>query len=49
MICYDRLGRRAEALAVYLRCQKILTARLRIDQGRATQALYQCLKILMVS
>ncbi len=44
MICYDRLGRRAEALTVYLRCQKILTARLRIDPGRATQALYQCLK-----
>ena len=44
MICYDRLGRRAEALAVYLRCQKILTARLRIDPAPAIQALYHSLK-----
>jgi two-component SAPR family response regulator len=44
IVCYERLGRRAEALAVYLRCQKILTARLGIEPSSALQALYQSLK-----
>ena len=44
MICYERLDRRAEALAVYLRCQKVLTARLGIEPSLTTQNLYKSFK-----
>lgn len=41
MRCYDRLGRRAEALAVYQRCRQTFLTQLGIMPGAETQALYQ--------
>lgn len=39
MICYQKQSRRAEALAVYARCQQALRARLGIDPSEATEKL----------
>ena len=44
MACHHRLGRRAEALAVYERCRKTLSLLQGIDPSRETEALYQRIK-----
>lgn len=41
MVCYQRLGRRAEAMEVYNRCRKALAALLRVEPSAETRALYQ--------
>jgi LuxR family transcriptional regulator, maltose regulon positive regulatory protein len=41
MHCYERLGRRAEALALYQRCRQLFLARLGIMPGRELQAHFQ--------
>lgn len=43
MVCHARLGQRAEALAVFLRCRQALLAHLGVSPTRETQALYQWL------
>ena len=43
MNCYAKLGRRAEALAVYQRCRQALLARLGVSPTQETQTLYQLL------
>jgi DNA-binding SARP family transcriptional activator len=40
MVCYQRLGRKSEALSVYNRCKKNLSTALGIDPSPETQALY---------
>ncbi|HAS17737.1 MAG TPA: AAA family ATPase, partial [Nitrospiraceae bacterium] len=44
MACHHRLGRRAEALALYQRCRKTLSLLQGIDPSRETEALYQRIK-----
>jgi len=44
MRCYQILGRPAEALRVYQRCQKILAAALGVSPGPETQSLYQAVR-----
>jgi DNA-binding SARP family transcriptional activator len=41
MICHVKLGRRAEALAVYQRCRQALLIRLGISPSAEMQALYR--------
>ena len=41
MLCYQALGRRAEAIGVYQRCQKTLRAVLGVSPAPETVALYQ--------
>jgi DNA-binding SARP family transcriptional activator len=41
MICYKRLGRKAEALSVYNRCKKTLSSALGIEPSPETQTIYQ--------
>ncbi|MGD0626507.1 MAG: BTAD domain-containing putative transcriptional regulator [Thermodesulfobacteriota bacterium] len=43
MICYQHLGRRTEALAIYQRCRKTLSTILRIDPSPKTEAIYKSL------
>jgi DNA-binding SARP family transcriptional activator len=45
MTCYQQLGRRAEALSVYNRCQRILSAKLGVEPSPKTEALYQFIKM----
>lgn len=40
MICYHRLGRRAEAVRLYGRCRRLLQANLGIEPSPATDAVY---------
>ena len=44
MACYQQLGQRAEALAVYNRCHTLLLSSLGIPPSRKTEALYQSIK-----
>jgi DNA-binding SARP family transcriptional activator len=44
MICYQALDRKAEAIGVYQRCQKTLSATLGISPAPETRALYQVLQ-----
>jgi DNA-binding SARP family transcriptional activator len=44
MECYGRLGRRAEALAAYRRCEKILAGQLEIEPSGRLKAKYRELK-----
>ena len=44
MRCYQALGRRAEAIGAYQRCQKTLAAVLGIAPAKETEALYQTLR-----
>ncbi len=44
MICYDRLGRRAEALSVYAQCANVLSSILGIRPAEETEALARQLK-----
>jgi two-component SAPR family response regulator len=44
MACYQRLGRKAEALSVYNRCCKILSAQLSIKPSPETEALVREIK-----
>lgn len=39
MVCYQKLGRKAEALSVYNRCCKILSAQLSLEPSAETEAL----------
>jgi DNA-binding SARP family transcriptional activator len=41
IICYQKLGRKAEALSVYSRCKKTLSVALGIEPSSETKALYQ--------
>jgi LuxR family maltose regulon positive regulatory protein len=41
MICYQRLGLKAEVLSTYKRCRKALSAHLGIELSSETKALYQ--------
>ena len=43
MTCYQRMGRVAEAMRVYQRCQRILKATLGVEPSSETQALAQAL------
>jgi two-component SAPR family response regulator len=43
MGCYQRMGRCAEAMAVYNRCQKVLSSVLGIQPSPKTKALYESL------
>ena len=46
MICYQEHGRRAEAIEVYHRCSRALSAALKIDPAAETNAVYeQLLKV----
>jgi DNA-binding SARP family transcriptional activator len=40
MVCYQKLGRRAEALEVYNRCRNTLRASLDVEPSAETRALY---------
>jgi DNA-binding SARP family transcriptional activator len=44
MLCHAALGRRAEAIGVFRRCETTLAATLGIVPGRKTQALYESLQ-----
>lgn len=44
MLCHAALGRRAEAIGVFRRCESMLAATLGIAPGRKTVALYQSLQ-----
>lgn len=44
MLCYHALGRKAEALAVYVRCREILAKILGIKPSQQTQAIYERLR-----
>ncbi len=41
MLCYQKLDRRAEAIAVFRRCQKILSSTLHIEPSAKTQSIYR--------
>jgi DNA-binding SARP family transcriptional activator len=41
IICYQRLGRQAEALSVYRRCKRTLSASLGIEPSSETEAIYR--------
>ncbi len=41
MACYQRMGRRSEAVRAYERCRKTLQAALGVQPGSATEALYR--------
>jgi DNA-binding SARP family transcriptional activator len=41
MMCYHRLGRQAEALSVYNRCKRTLSASLGIEPSSETEAIYR--------
>ena len=41
MVCYQRLGRQAEAVAVYNRCRTLLVSSIGISPSRKTEELYQ--------
>jgi DNA-binding SARP family transcriptional activator len=43
MLCYAKHERKAEALATYLRCAKILNSALHLEPSKRTQALYHSL------
>ncbi len=43
MSCHQRLGQKAEALSVYNRCKKTLSANLNIEPSLETEAVYKAL------
>jgi len=43
MTCYQQLGRRAEALSVYNRCKKTISAVFGIEPSAKTEAIYRSL------
>jgi len=43
MVCYQKLDRRAEAIAVFNRCQRILSNTLHIEPSAKTQSIYKAL------
>jgi LuxR family maltose regulon positive regulatory protein len=43
MTCYQRIGRRGDAIAVYQRCRRILSAVLGIEPSPETEAIYKTL------
>ena len=45
MKCYQQMGKRAEALAVYKRCYQILSSVLGIEPSPETEAIKRALKI----
>jgi ATP/maltotriose-dependent transcriptional regulator MalT/DNA-binding SARP family transcriptional activator len=44
MVCYQKLGCRAEAIETYHRCRKALTASLQVEPSPETQAVYESLR-----
>jgi DNA-binding SARP family transcriptional activator len=45
MKCYQQMGKRAEALAVYKRCYQILSSVLGIEPSPETEAIKRALKL----
>jgi LuxR family maltose regulon positive regulatory protein len=43
MTCYQRMGKKAEAIAIYNRCRKTLSAALGIEPSSKTQTIYRSL------
>ena len=43
MLCYQKLDRRAEAISVFRRCQRILSNTLHIEPSAKTQSIYKAL------
>ena len=43
MLCYQKLDRRAEAIAVFRRCERILSNTLHIEPSAKTQSIYKAL------
>jgi DNA-binding SARP family transcriptional activator len=43
MICYQGMGKKAEAIAIYNRCRKTLSAALGIEPSSKTQTIYRSL------
>jgi LuxR family maltose regulon positive regulatory protein len=43
MVCYQNLDRRPEAMAVFRRCQRILSSTLHIEPSAKTQSIYKAL------
>jgi DNA-binding SARP family transcriptional activator len=43
MLCYQKLDRRAEAIAVFRRCQRILSSTLHIEPSAKTHSIYKVL------
>ena len=43
MVCYDQLGRRTEALSVYTRCRRTLSAALGVEPSARIEAIYKSL------
>lgn len=41
MLCYRKMGKRTEAIEVYERCKKVLSAVLRIEPSKETNMLYE--------
>jgi LuxR family maltose regulon positive regulatory protein len=44
MVCYQKLGCRAEAIETYHRCRKTLTTMLHVEPSPETQAVYEALR-----
>ncbi|OGQ11246.1 MAG: hypothetical protein A2026_06285 [Deltaproteobacteria bacterium RBG_19FT_COMBO_46_12] len=44
IMCYQRLGRQAEALSVYRRCKRTLSASLGIEPSSETEAIYRTIR-----
>lgn len=44
MVCYDKLGRKAEAISVYNQCRKMLSAKLGILPSSEVERIYKTIK-----
>ncbi len=44
MVCYQHLGRRAEALSVYQRCRQELEASLKVAPSDQTEAIHRAIR-----
>jgi DNA-binding SARP family transcriptional activator len=43
MVCYQKLDRRAEAIAVFRRCQRILSNTLHMEPSAKTKSIFKAL------
>ena len=41
MVCYARMGRNADAVAIYKRCQKNLNSMLKVEPSSKTKSIYK--------
>ncbi len=44
MICFQKLGQKAEAIKVYNQCRTVLSSTLGIDPSEKTEAIYSSLR-----